>query len=91
MSDPPSTPSPLTRRCGAKVRQGDDVFVSLRAVCSALGLDHAGQGVKLAKREWATVAIIATVGADGRDRERRSLACGRLRMWPSCGQPLTYW
>lgn len=63
------------------VRQGDDLFVSLRAVCSALGLDHAGQGVKLAKREWATVAMIATVGADGRDREMTGVHLDTLPLW----------
>ena len=63
------------------VRQGDDLFVSLRAVCSALGLDHAGQGVKLAKRGWAVVAMIATTGSDGMRYEMTGVHLDTLPLW----------
>lgn len=43
--------------------------VVLRPAIEALGLSYARQFRKLESRSWATVALAATVGADGRDRE----------------------
>lgn len=63
------------------VRQGDDVFVSLRAVCDALGVSPQRQATKLAKAEWATTTMMVAVGADGRDREMIGVHLGTLPMW----------
>lgn len=63
------------------VRQGDDVFVSLRAVCDALGVASQRQATKLAKAEWATTTMMVAVGADGRDREMIGVHLASLPMW----------
>lgn len=58
--------------------QGDQIFlvdvsgkphIVLRPAIEALGLSYARQFRKLETRSWATVALAATVGADGRERE----------------------
>lgn len=48
-------------------KQGDDLFVSVRRVCEALGIDPRTQGRKLASTEWANVVEMTVwVGEDGR-------------------------
>ena len=43
--------------------------IVLRPAIEALGLSYARQFRKLESRSWATVALAATVGADGKQRE----------------------
>lgn len=47
---------------------GEPVVI-LKPTIEAMGLDYSAQHAKLKSAEWATVGIIATVGADGRTRQ----------------------
>jgi antirepressor protein len=90
----PSTPAPTA----AIVRVGFDgdqlectkdergVWVSIRRVCDALGLDPHAQRRRLQDRDrcpWATDAVTALVAAaeDGRQREQTFLALDAVPMW----------
>jgi hypothetical protein len=62
-------------------RKGNDVYVSVKRVCEALGIDNGGQQVKLAEKEWATVEIISTVAEDGKQRQMTMLHLDSLPLW----------
>lgn len=57
------------------------VLVPLRQPCKSLGLDYSGQLQKLKNKEWATVEIISTVGADQKTREMVCLDLDSFPMW----------
>jgi hypothetical protein len=63
------------------VRDERGVWVSTRRACEALELDFSAQRSKLETKEWATVAIITTVGADGKPRDMHMLHLDALPMW----------
>lgn len=56
------------------------LWVSVRAVCAALGLDNKGQQAKLSSKTWACVEIITTQVA-GQRREVFCLDLDSLPMW----------
>lgn len=55
--------------------------VAIRPVCEAVGLDWSAQRRRLLRQEWATVAMMATVAADGRVREQIALPWRQVPMW----------
>jgi hypothetical protein len=57
------------------------VWVPIKRVCEALGIDNAAQQIKLKGKAWATVAIIPTVADDGKDRELFCIHVDSLPMW----------
>lgn len=57
------------------------VWVSVRRVCAALGLDPASQRRMLAEKPWAKTDIFNVVGEDGRRQEAYMLALKSLPMW----------
>lgn len=58
-----------------------DVGVIIKRACEVMGLDYSAQLAKLKKTDWATVAIITTVGQDGREREMVTLHRRSLPGW----------
>lgn len=64
-----------------------DVFVSIRRVCDALGVDYSGQLAKLKTKPWATVGFISMVAGDGRDREQAFIDLDGLPMWLATIEP----
>jgi hypothetical protein len=64
------------------IQQPDgSVWVSVRRVCEVLGISYPRQHQKLTERPWATVALKATVGADGREREMFAVHLDCLHLW----------
>lgn len=63
------------------VQEGERVYIAIRRVCDALGLDFSSQLAKLRGRPWATVVMITTVAEDGRDREVACIDLDSLPMW----------
>jgi prophage antirepressor-like protein len=63
------------------VRQGEDVFVSVRRVCEALGVDHASQWTKLKAKPWACIVLITTHDESGRNQEASCIHLDSLPMW----------
>jgi len=63
------------------VRQGDDVFVSLRAVCDALGVDVENQRKKLTGKEWAVTVMITATATDGKRYEMTGIHIDTLPLW----------
>jgi excisionase family DNA binding protein len=63
------------------MRQNDRGWLVLKPACEALGIDFSAQRKKLQEAAWATVAMTATVGADGKQREMYCLRSDRVAMW----------
>lgn len=60
------------------------IWVSLKRLCEALGIDYAAQYTKLRSanyRRWATVVIIPTVAADGKPRDTVMIDTRTLWGW----------
>lgn len=60
---------------------GGKPMVSLRHACDAISIDYSGQLQKLKGKSWATVEMIATVGADGKPREMAMIDRRTFTMW----------
>lgn len=64
-----------------------DLWVSIRRVCEAIGLEFAAQLVKLKARIWARIESISMVGPDGRVRDTAMLHLDSLPMWLATIEP----
>lgn len=56
-------------------------LVSLRHSCESIGIAFDAQRVKLTSKTWATVTMIVTVGADGKNRELVMIDRRTFTMW----------
>lgn len=63
------------------VKQGNDVFVSVRRACEHLGIDDCAQRAKLQSKEWAIKGLIPSVAEDGKIREQFMLHLESVPMW----------
>lgn len=63
------------------VREGGDLWVSLRRVTEALGLMLNGQLAKLREKVWAKLKTIRAAGADGKQYEQVFIHLDSLPMW----------
>jgi len=59
---------------------GND-WLAVKPACEAIGLDFSAQRNRLQRQKWATVAIMTTVGGDGKDREMYCLRADIAPMW----------
>lgn len=62
-------------------QDGGTIRVALRPACDAMGLDFSSQRKRLERTSWATVVIMTTVGADGKDREMVTIDRRTFTMW----------
>lgn len=63
-------------------QDGDGVVrVALKPVCENLALDYSAQYRRLQRQGWSTIAIMATVGADGRNRDMVTIDRRTFTMW----------
>lgn len=62
-------------------QDGDTIRVALRPACDAMGLDFSSQRKRLERTSWATVVMMTTVGADGKDREMVTIDRRTFTMW----------
>lgn len=62
-------------------RKGDDVFVSVKRVCEALGIDDRSQRAKLEEKPWAVGVMSTSTGPDGKSYQMYMLHLDSLPMW----------
>lgn len=58
-----------------------DVFTALKPICEGMGIDFSSQRKRLQQQAWATVVMITTVAADGKNRELFGVNRKTLTMW----------
>lgn len=63
-----------------KDEQGQ-VWVALKRMCEALGIEHARQVSKLKAKRWAVVHLMYTTGPDGKNYETFCLNLDSVPMW----------
>ena len=63
------------------VRDGEQLFVSVRRVCEALGVQPHGQAEKLKTKPWAVTQLICATGPDGKSYETFCINLDSLPMW----------
>ena len=74
-------PVPGTSNPIMAVQQDGTEWVAANHVCDALGINWEPQHRKLKGRNWATMIIMTTVGADGKQREMSMVDRRTLTMW----------
>lgn len=68
--------------CELLARKTDTGYlVALKPICQNIGIEYSGQAQRLKRQPWATVGIIPTVGADGRNRDMFAIDRKTLTMW----------
>lgn len=72
----PGTSSPIMA-----VQKDGAEWAAARHICDALGIEWGAQRNKLKGKSWATVLLIDTVGADGKQREMSMVDRRTLTMW----------
>ena len=63
------------------IPDGDVLWVGVRPVCIALGVDDMTQKQKLGAKSWAITQMTRTKAADGREREVFCIDLDSLPMW----------
>lgn len=58
-----------------------EVCVALKPICENIGIAFNGQWERLNRTPWATVRMIRTVGADGKQRGMMAVSRKTLTMW----------
>jgi hypothetical protein len=62
-------------------RAGERVWVVVKRVCEALGIDHDSQRKRLLRTPWAVTAMMTATGPDGKNYEVACLDLDALPMW----------
>lgn len=63
------------------IKQGEDVFVSVRRACEHIGLASNGQIEKLKEKEWSVHKFLLSTGPDGKMYENFMLHLDSVPMW----------
>lgn len=63
------------------VREGEQVWVVVKRVCEALGVDEEPQRKKLKNKAWAATSFKEVTGPDGKNYESFCLSLDSLPMW----------
>lgn len=63
------------------IREGADLWVSVRRVADAIGLQAHGQVAKLREKVWAKLKTIRAAGSDGKQYEQVFIHLDSLPMW----------
>ena len=58
-----------------------EIYAALKPICENIGIAYNGQWERLNRTPWATVRIIRTVGADGKQRDMVAISRKTLTMW----------
>lgn len=74
-------PVPGTSNPIMAVQHDGTEWAAARHICDALGIEWGAQRNKLKGKSWATVSLIDTVGADGKQREMSMVDRRTLTMW----------
>lgn len=63
------------------VKEGETLWVSVRRVCEALGIDGKSQRDKLKNKSWSNGALITSLDASGRNFEQYFVDVDTVPMW----------
>lgn len=58
-----------------------EIYTALKPICENIGIAFNGQLERLNRTPWATVRVIRTVGADGKQRDMLAVSRKTLTMW----------
>lgn len=58
-----------------------EIYAALKPICENIGIAYNGQWERLNRTPWATVRMIRTVGADGKQRDMVAISRKTLTMW----------
>lgn len=58
-----------------------EIYTALKPICENIGIDSNGQKQRLERTPWATMCVIHTVGADGKNRDMTAISRKTLTMW----------
>ncbi|MFZ3541004.1 phage antirepressor KilAC domain-containing protein [Bifidobacterium adolescentis] len=58
-----------------------EIYAALKPICENIGIAYNGQWERLKRTPWATVRIIRTVGAGGKQRDMVAISRKTLTMW----------
>ena len=58
-----------------------EIYTALKPICENIGIAYNGQWERLNRTPWATIRMIRTVGADGKQRDMVSISRKTLTMW----------
>lgn len=58
-----------------------EIYAALKPICENIGIAYNGQWERLNRTPWATIRMIRTVGADGKQRDMVAISRKTLTMW----------
>lgn len=58
-----------------------EIYTALKPICENIGIDFNGQKQRLERTPWATMCVIHTVAADGKNRDMTAISRKTLTMW----------
>ena len=58
-----------------------EIYAALKPICENIGIAYNGQWERLNRTPWATIRMIRTVGADGKQRDMAAISRKTLTMW----------
>ena len=58
-----------------------EIYTALKPICENIGIDFNGQKQRLERTPWATMCVIHTVAADGKNRDMTAISRKTLIMW----------
>lgn len=80
-ADTSTIPVPTTDLSLTAMRSGDDVWVSLRHACEAMGIDPENQRRKLRTKPWARAVMSTATGSDGKQYQMTMIDRRTFTMW----------
>ena len=58
-----------------------EIYTALKPICENIGIAYHGQWERLNRTPWATIRMMRTVGADGKQRGMAAISRKTLTMW----------
>lgn len=58
-----------------------EIYTALKPICENIGIDFNGQKQRLERTPWATMCVMHTVAADGKNRDMTAISRKTLIMW----------
>lgn len=58
-----------------------EIYTALKPICENIGIDFNGQKQRLERTPWATMCVMHTVAADGKNRDMTAINRKTLTMW----------
>lgn len=58
-----------------------EIYTALKPICENIGIDFNGQKQRLERTPWATMCLMNTIAADGKNRDMTAISRKTLTMW----------